>query len=42
MPERRGRGTAEWTLVAVCWAVVLVPLAWGVLQTVQKAAKLFQ
>lgn len=28
-------------LVAVFWAYVLIPLAWGVINTLQQAVKLF-
>jgi hypothetical protein len=30
------------SLIALSWIIVLVPLAWGVVQSVVKAAPLFQ
>lgn len=37
-----GRGTGQWGLVALAWALVGVPLLWGVWDTLLKAAKLFK
>jgi hypothetical protein len=38
--ERRGSG--QWGLVAIAWALVGVPLLWGVWDTLTKAAALFR
>lgn len=37
-----GGGTGHWGLVALAWALVGVPLLWGVWDTLLKAAKLFR
>ena len=36
------RARASWIAVAAGWIFVGVPLAWGILQTVAKAASLFR
>jgi hypothetical protein len=33
--------TASWIAVGIGWTTVGIPLAWGILQTVEKAAILF-
>ncbi len=33
--------TASWVLVAVAWALVGIPLGWGIWVTFQNAARLF-
>lgn len=33
---------ASWFLVAVAWALVILPLGWGVYKTLQTAVKLFR
>ena len=33
---------ASWVAVAVAWALVGIPLCWGVYMTVRKAAPLFR
>ena len=38
----RTAGSAQWIVVALCWAAVGIPLAWGVWMTVKKAMLLFQ
>jgi hypothetical protein len=35
-------GNAGWATVAIAWLVVLVPLIWGVWETIKKAAPLFR
>lgn len=32
---------ADWGLVIVAWSLVSLPLAWGVLMSLKKAAQLF-
>ncbi|HEU5304611.1 MAG TPA: hypothetical protein VFU40_08205 [Gemmatimonadales bacterium] len=32
----------SWALVAIAWVPVLIPLLWGIWQTVKKAAVLFR
>jgi hypothetical protein len=39
--ETRGRG-GSWLLVIIAWALVGIPLAWGVSKTLQTAVKLFR
>ncbi len=36
------RGTGQWGLVLLAWALVGVPLLWGVWNTLLKAVTLFQ
>jgi hypothetical protein len=33
---------ASWVMVAIAWALVGLPLAWGVSKTLQTAIKLFR
>ena len=40
--ERSKHTTTPTGLVLLVWLVVSVPLAWGVLQTLEKAAALFR
>lgn len=40
MTEEGPRGVS-WALVAVLWALVLIPLAWAVYQTLTSVAALF-
>jgi len=40
-PEAWHPSRASWVGVAVAWALIGAPLAWGILQTVEKAAALF-
>lgn len=39
--ENRKTRSADWGLVVLAWALVSIPLAWGVLMTLKKAAQLF-
>ncbi len=41
MANANQNGTPAWQL-ALAWAWVGIPLAWGVAQTIANAAKLFQ
>jgi hypothetical protein len=41
-PESEHRATTSPLLVLLAWLVVGAPLLWGVLQTLKKAAALFQ
>jgi len=41
MPHPQGKPTPP-TLVILAWLVVGTPLAWGIVQTLKKAAALFQ
>jgi hypothetical protein len=48
MSNNRDRGTAggrgsatTWPLLVVCWLWVLVPLAWGALETVRASLAFF-
>jgi len=34
--------TSSWALVILAWALVSIPLLWGIWQTVKKAAVLFR
>ena len=34
--------TGSWFLVAVCWALVGIPLLWGIWTTLAKSAVLFR
>ncbi|MGH3086245.1 MAG: MFS transporter small subunit [Rubrobacteraceae bacterium] len=36
-----GPSSASWALVAVFWALVLIPLAWGVYRTLTSVVALF-
>jgi hypothetical protein len=40
--ESAKASAASWAGVAVGWTFVGVPLAWGILKTVEKAANLFR
>jgi len=40
--ERSGHATTPLGLVLLAWLFVSVPLAWGVLQTLEKATALFR
>ena len=37
-----GGGTGQWGMVALAWALVGVPLLWGVWNTLLKAVALFK
>ena len=39
MPERR---EGQWGRVFLAWALVLLPLAWGIAMTLKKAMMLFK
>lgn len=39
-PSRPTRGS--WVLVAIAWLAVGLPLAWGIVKTLEKAAILFR
>ena len=39
--ESRGAGQSSMVLVAVLWAIVLIPLLWGVYQTLLGVVALF-
>ncbi|MGQ0656860.1 MAG: MFS transporter small subunit [Chromatiales bacterium] len=39
--NERHPSSTSWVLVAICWTLVGVPLAWGVWTTLEKAAVLF-
>lgn len=41
-PVREPPRPGQWGLVILAWIAVGVPLAWGVLVTLQKAALLFK
>jgi hypothetical protein len=41
-PESPVPGTGSWVLVAVTWALVAVPLLWGIWTTLVKSAVLFR
>ena len=36
------RGSKDWNALLVAWTVVLVPMLWGVAQTVLKSLALFR
>jgi len=40
--EDAGPARGSWAVVAVAWVAIGIPLAWGILQTVAKAATLFR
>lgn len=40
--EETTRASAQWPLVFLAWGLVASPLAWGVWQTMRKAALLFR
>lgn len=40
MSENRS-GSSSWALVALLWAVVLIPLAWSVYETMKAVVALF-
>jgi len=40
--EQSRPSVASWLLVAIAWALVGLPLAWGVSKTLQTAVKLFR
>jgi hypothetical protein len=40
--EQTSTSLASWTGVILAWALVSIPLLWGVWQTIKKAAVLFQ
>lgn len=42
MTQNSGDVQINWPYMALSWAWAVVPLAWGILQTVHKAAALFQ
>lgn len=37
----QGSGNSSWALVIVLWALVLIPLAWGVYETLKSVVALF-
>lgn len=37
----QGQSGGSWALVAVLWAVVLIPLAWAIYQTLTSVVALF-
>ncbi len=41
-PEAQDPTPGQWPLVIVAWLLVGIPLAWGVFQTMKKAALLFR
>jgi hypothetical protein len=41
-PDGGGRSGGQWGLVAVSWALVGIPLLWGVWNTLLKASALFK
>lgn len=40
--DDRGRPAGQWGLVVVSWALVGIPLIWGVWNTLVKASALFR
>ena len=40
--QQTSTSLSSWTWVILAWALVSVPLLWGVWQTIKKAAVLFQ
>ena len=34
--------SGSWTLVAIAWTLVGIPLAWGIFKTLQTAVKIFR
>ena len=41
-PSETNPSPGQWPLVIAAWLLVGVPLAWGVMQTIKKAALLFR
>lgn len=42
-PEPQPRaGSGDWTVVAIAWTLVGVPLAWGIYKSLEKALILFR
>ncbi|HUK20883.1 MAG TPA: hypothetical protein VLV45_04920 [Gemmatimonadales bacterium] len=40
-PAGRKPAAGGWVVVALAWAAVAIPLAWGIYRTLRTAAKLF-
>ena len=40
MSEQRSVSSSSWVLAVVLWALVLIPLAWGVYQTLTSVVAL--
>lgn len=41
MSENRSGSSSSWALVALLWAIVLIPLAWSIYETMKIVVALF-